>query len=300
MLNVVHPASPFMTQHLWYVRRKDVVSGPFPAPQLRQSFSLGELSLRDAVSLDREHWMTVMESGVLDVQVSKSPVGVEQDDEWRREREKARLRWLNDSVEVASDEAPRNDCEVDDRLRRHEQDTRSLLQAESRRRPAFLAGLASLVVIAGIGIAVWVGQSKESTIQTSLAGKASNCQVPAGEGVTWAGCDKSDANLRSANLRNAKLAKARLERVDLSAADLSYANLDGANLRGANLRGAVLRGASLMQADLTGADVSGADFSYAVLTGAYLDGVRLDGASFKQGTWVDGRVCGDDSVGVCQ
>lgn len=291
-----------MTQHLWYVRKKGELSGPFPAPQLRQSFSLGQLDLHDTVSLDGKHWMSLMESGVLEAEPARPKVP-ESDDEWRREREKARLRWLNDSVETRAGEAPvigSGDEEVDGRLRRHEEETRTRLQDEVNRRPTFVAGLASVLVVLIVGVGVWMGQSGESGIQASLAGKARNCGLPAAEGVVWTGCDKGEAQLRSAVLRNAALAKTRFERADLSAADLSYANLEGANLRGANLRGALLRGAALAQADLTGADLSGADLGFAVLTSASLDGARTDGASFRQSTWVDGRICDGASVGSCQ
>lgn len=290
-----------MTQHLWYVRRNGEVSGPFPSPQLRQSFSLGQLSLRDAVSLDGKHWLSLMESGVLDTEHAR-PEPVEPDEDWRREREKARLRWLNDSVEARSEssvDVPSAE-EVDTRLRRHEEETRTLLNAETNRRPAFLAGLASLLVIVAIGVGVWYGQSGETGIQTSLTGKIRNCELPAAEGVVWAGCVKNDVGLANVVLRNANLAKIRLERADLSGADLSFANLDGANLRGANLRGAVLRGAALTLADLTGADLSGANLDFAVLTGASLDGARMDTATLRQSTWVDGRICSDQAIGSCR
>jgi hypothetical protein len=295
------PAS-VMTQHLWYVRSQHKeVRGPFPAQQLRQSFSLGQLDLRDAVSLDGLHWQTLMESGVLDVEPVKSSLP-DGDGDWQREREKARLRWLNDSVEARGDEMQGNGAsdEISSRLRRHEEETRSLLRAEGARRPAVIAGLISLLVLLVVGIGVWKGQSGNSAIQTSLVSQVANCQAPATEGVSWSGCDKSEAILRSAMLKNAKLAKVRFERADLSGADLSYANLEAANLRGANLRGAILRGAALSRVDLTGADLSGADLDFSVLVGALLDGARFDGVSLRQSTWTDGRVCSEASLGSCQ
>ena len=288
-----------MTQHLWYLRVKGVVSGPFPAPQLRQSFSLGELDLHDAVSLDGQQWMTLMQSGILDSEPAKSARAPETDDEWRREREKARLRWLDDSIEVAGNTPVRED-EVGIRLRQHEAETRSRLAAEARRKPAFLAGVAALVILALIGVGVWLGQSGQSGIQASLANRASDCRQMPGEGVNWAGCDKREAVLAGVRLKNARLAKVKLERADLSAAELSYADLQGANLRGANLRGASLNAASLRQADLTGADLTGADLRFTVLTGAFMEGARLDGARLDQATWLDGRVCAAASVGACQ
>jgi Pentapeptide repeats (8 copies) len=67
-------------------------------------------------------------------------------------------------------------------------------------------------------------------------------------------------------------------------ASCSEADLSGANLRGANLRWADLRGTNLSGADLAGAD----------LTGARLAGAALGGA-----TWVNGAICGPNSIGTC-
>lgn len=290
-----------MTQHLWYARnKKGEVSGPFPTHQIQQAFSVGELDVRDQVSLDGKQWQTLLESGLLEAAHTKA--AAEPDDDWRKEREKARQRWLKDSVETPAEpgQTVLPGAEVDLKLRRHEQEIRTLLVAQSKRRPAFLAGVASVLVLILVGVGVWIGQSGEQGIQASLAGKMRNCQQAAGEGVNWTGCNKSDSVLANAALKNAVLAKARFERVDLAGADLSYANLDSANLRGASLRGANLRGATLSQADLTGADLSGADFGFAVMTGALLDGVRMDGTSFRRSTWVDGRTCSDESVGSCR
>ncbi len=286
-----------MTQHLWYVRRQGEVSGPFPAQQIRQSFRLAQLDLSDEVSLDSAQWVRLIEADILDTKPAKPEVA-ESGQTWRQEREKARLRWLNDSVEAAPTNLNRDG--VNERLRQHAEETRVLLKAESDRKPRFLAGLGLLLAVALIGAGVWFGQPGESSIQASLAGRVSNCNTPAGEGVAWGGCNKDVASLSRANLKNALLMKARFERADLSGADLSYANLDGANLRGASLRGANLRGASLVQADISGADLAGADFGFAVLSDARLDGTRLDGALFGQSTWTDGRVCAEQSVSSCQ
>lgn len=286
-----------MTQHLWYVRKQGAVSGPFPAQQIRQSFSLAELDLSDMVSLDGVQWVKLIETDILEKAPAKPKVA-ESDQEWRQEREKARLRWLNDSVETPVIQPNRD--EVDARLREHEEETRTRLKAESNRKPGWLSGLGLVLAVVLIGLGVWFGQSGESGIQASLSGRVNNCNAPAGEGVAWGGCNKDVASLARANLKNALLMKARFERADLAGADLSYANLDGANLRGANLRGASLRGASLVQADISGADLSGADFGFAVLSGARLDGARLDGALFGQSTWIDGRICAEQSIGACQ
>ena len=296
-----HTDRPSMSQHLWYVRRNGEKSGPFPAGQLREMFSLGQLDLKDEVSLDDHAWVKLRETDILEAE-PKHQSPTEYDDEvWRLEREKAKLRWISDSVEVASGEGkgPVTDESVA-RLRRHEAETRVLVDAQSKKRPAFVAGLISVLVLLLIGFGVWKGQSGSTGIVAPLASSVRNCAHPPVEGVVWAGCDKSDASMPNAILRNANLIGTRFERADLAGADLSYANLDSANMRNASLRGAVLKGASLNQTDLTGADLSGADLSFAVLTGAKIDGANLEGASLRQSTWIDGHVCGDQSVGTCR
>jgi len=288
-----------MTQPLWYVRRNGKTTGPFPARQLRETFALGQLDLKDEVSLDGHSWLKLRDTDVLDTEHKPTHLAELDDDAWRQEREKAKLRWISDS-EVAPEVGGGELTDENIRLRRHEEETRAMLDNQSRKRPAFVAGLVMLLVLVLIGIGVWKGQTGDSKIVASLSSKVRNCSQPPVEGVIWSGCDKNDAVLKGAVLRTANLVGVHLERADLRGADLSYANLASADLRGANLRNAILKGATLAQADLTGADLAGADLGFAVMSDALLDGTRLDGASLRQTTWVDGHLCGEQSVGACQ
>jgi hypothetical protein len=288
-----------MTQPLWYVRRNGKTTGPFPARQLRETFSLGQLDLKDEVSLDGQSWSKLRETDILDTEHKPVHVAADDDDAWRQEREKAKLRWISDTEGVPEiGEGPQMDDNV--RLRRHEEETRTMLDDQSHKRPAFVAGLVMVLILILIGIGVWKGQTGDTKIVASLSGKVRNCAQPAAEGVIWSGCDKDDAVLKGVNLQNANLVGVHLERADLRGADLSYANLTSADLRGANLRSAILKGATLTQADLTGADLTGADLGFAVMNDAVLDGARMDGTSFRQTTWLDGHLCGEQSVGACQ
>jgi len=117
-------------------------------------------------------------------------------------------------------------------------------------------------------------------------------------------CPNSDLHLVS--LRRAMLQGANLKGANLKSADLSGANLKGADLSGANLAETALGTTNLEGANLSGVDLIGADLTGTSLIGANLKGANLKGASltdvFLQGaTWVDGRVCGDDSpLGSCK
>lgn len=110
------------------------------------------------------------------------------------------------------------------------------------------------------------------------------CSDPAAPGVDWSGCDKSRANLSDAYLPYA----------DLTNANLAYANLTYADLEHANLTQA-----DLTHAYLSGADLKGADLTYAYLSGANLTNADLSGADLTGAMWMDGRVCAEGSIGVC-
>lgn len=82
-------------------------------------------------------------------------------------------------------------------------------------------------------------------------------------------CDLQASNLRDLSAPNA----------NLSYANLRYADLMGANLTGANLSDADLRDSNLRNVNLTEATITRA---------------RFDGAQ-----WLDGRTCGENSLGEC-
>jgi hypothetical protein len=267
---------------------------------------LGELEPSDRVSLDRQQWMSIAQSGHFHPRQSqpagtndKVPVSAE-DEAWEREREKARGRWLKEEgVETAEPgRLPQDEARRVAALAHDHETTRHLVEARATRKPPLmLAGIALLVVV-GVGVAIWRGEG-DDTIRASFE-KVSNCVQSPGEGVSWAGCVRTGEYLRGVVLRNADLSGGNYDNADLSAADLSYANLRNASLRGAKLRAAKLLGTSLDGADLTGADLRAADLRYATLQGAILAGVRFDDATLGKATWSDGRPCQEGSVGSCR
>jgi len=99
-------------------------------------------------------------------------------------------------------------------------------------------------------------------------------------GTRLSGANLSEVNLSGTNARNANMHHAQLLNANLSNADLSGANLADADLSGATLAHAKLFGADLSEAKMGGADLSGAD-----LSGAY---------------WIDGKKCGEGSIGECK
>jgi len=276
-------------------------------PQIAEYLRVGELTPRDEISLDRQHWLTIAESGRFpqpQTPDDEGPVTLNDNEQavWREERERARQRWLegiDTSESLSGLVLPQDHDQAQRNLKREHDTTRSMLQMELARRPSVWIGLAALLVIIGIGLAVWLGQSGEEPLKPELV-KVADCTKPAMDGVSWSGCDKTGASLPRARLRGSNLIRVRLDGADLTGADFTYANLSRASLRGASLRQAAFVGSNLDKADLTGADLTGADLRYATLTGALLDGARLEGAVLDKAAWPDGRVCAEQSLGTCR
>ncbi len=93
-----------------------------------------------------------------------------------------------------------------------------------------------------------------------------------------------DINLRSAHLRHSDLRGVYFIGADLSGSWLNKSDLGYAMLNNSNLKEVDFTGADLKKADLEGAKIIGARFHHADLSGA---------------TWVNGKKCGEGSIGKC-
>lgn len=296
-----------MPQPLWYLRYEDRIVGPFPSPRIRELIQKHEIHADWQMSLDGVDWIGVFESGQFDQSEHEPgmpppppPPADPYNQEWIKQRERARHRWLKDENELAHAEP--HDLSEERRLRQAlEQDhshTDSLVHAQqARRTPAWVALLALLLVVAS-GIGVWRWQRVDYDIHTA-PGQIANCQATLADGVNWTRCNKRGLSAPGGVARNAQLERSVLEESNLAGANLSYATLRQANLRNANLQGINLTGADLSGADLSGSDISQADLSYATLTDANLAGVRMERTRFDKATWVDGHPCAQGALGQC-
>lgn len=290
-----------MAQTLWYLRYNDRVLGPFPSPQIAELLNSGEVTPEWEISLNETDWLTIVESGQFDEAILDSRnIKDTETPGWREERQKARQRWLGDSdiVKNASSHDPIRDVETRQAISMDHIKTGALLEAEKRKPISFFSPLLGILLLLMVGIGVWWGQ-REKPIQAGI-GSAAICAAPAADGVNWSHCDKRGLNLTGLHVRNARMEKTRLDDAQLGGADLSYAVLTGASLRNVQFSGSVLLGAEMTGADLSGADLAGANLQYAVLKGAVLAGTRLNSARLDKATWVDGRVCAEDSIGSCR
>ncbi len=265
---------------LWYIRRGEQVQGPFPEALICRYIVLGRIRDDDALSLDGHYWRQLHElpelieetRALTDVTGSAS----EDDVNWREERAKAALRWLDDRKSPdprgARDEAKVTDGQdrragVERRLTpeavEHHvyRENRALFEAWNRMRQqryGWAAAFVSLFALLVLGAAMFMQPVRP--VKVGLNIHKVDCTIPAARGVDWSGCSK-----------------------------------DGELLVGVDLRGAELLGTSLKSARLRYADMTQANLERANLAGADLTGARLGSA-----VWVDGRVCAADSIGVCK
>ena len=121
-------ATQVIAGHLWFVRRGERVSGPFPIGALRQEDALGRLRDATKLSPDGQRWYEPRQ-----VRSLREP-GVERDqaDEWIRQRAMARVRWADQRSGVDR-RAGRTGRDAGGQERRISGDRRSTLIAVRKR-----------------------------------------------------------------------------------------------------------------------------------------------------------------------
>lgn len=299
-------------QNLWYVRRGEQVSGPFPEKWISRDLMLGRLSRDDQISLDKTNWMALGERP--DLMIETPPAANESGEnppDWAGERRRARLRWADERRQLDR-RAGREPAAAGDQRRagdrRHPESAEILLLRQrhaeleqalrSRREHFFGVGLVLLGLLALTAWAV-VRLTPVNPVPVTFLHTLPDCRAPASPQVNWSGCDKAGAWLRGVDLGSAVLTAARLNTANLSLSRLAYANLVRADLSYANLEGALLQAANLQQANLSYAELKNADLRLADLRGANLEAANLTGARLDDAIWIDGRECKQGSVGVC-
>ena len=266
-------------QRLWFVKRAQHVRGPFPEQLLARYIVLGRVSNSDRISLDHHHWHVPGEVPELNAAIRTLLAlddGEELDADWRDERFKARLRWLDDrkspdprATQSAEEAAQWKPHRVHGERRRMPETVEQHVYRENRaefehwlkrQRQRYGKPLLALLAVFILVLGIVLFYQPVNPVKVGLRIVAGQCDLAPSRQVDWSGCNKHGFLLLGADLRDAQLIN-----VDLSGANLRYADLRQANLTGAHLQGA----------DLTGA--------------------RLDGA-----IWVDGRRCADGSEGQCR
>lgn len=314
--------------HNWYMRRGDEVRGPFPAGQISRFILLGRIRKDDEISTDQINWQVVSDVPVLIPEEMKDDPSNEEayerlmqarmrEDERRTGDRRERVETIDEAIKQRRSNKERR-AEEEEAVVRHREVKTKVYEATKPQKQSNVAGglLAAAVLVAVIS-AAWHFQPWQQADEA-------DCSAPPQPWVNWNNCQMEGvqlvaADLRGVRLRNAFLIGADLRGAQLGAADLAYANLANAKLSTAKLEQAVLVGANLRHTDLSqtaldnanlaysilresnlsGANLQGANLSNADLHGAKIEGMNIEGARLDQTVWVDGRICGPNSVGRC-
>ncbi|MCU7861014.1 MAG: pentapeptide repeat-containing protein [Candidatus Thiodiazotropha sp. (ex Lucinoma kastoroae)] len=247
----------------WFVRHDGLITGPLSGARIRHLLLGGELELGDEISFDKQQWQRIREiPSVVPLQL-RAEAGDSKALAQVAAREKAQIR----------------DSE------------------QERRFPMIPLVISVLIISVVMFYSLWFGMPNGED--------EPQCNAPPAAGVNWRNClilnlDVGAASLAGADLNSAVLRNAKLSAANLSNADLRYANLSQSDLRYADLSGALMVGVNLQLADLRDADLSQTDLRFADLSNSRLDGIILRGAHLDNAIWIDGRICGINSIGNCQ
>lgn len=303
-------------RNLWYVRQGEKISGPYPEQLIARHVLLGRYKRHDQVSVDQSLWVALEDVPELLPAETDQVVKEKNPDKqaWRKERQQAALRWRDEryipdrriSQKTGSSPLHPNRSSKDRRTMEESPETLAMRQRHAenelllkKKRERFYATASALIAIAFAVVIVISVATPVVPVKVGMAASGTDCKQPPRQQVNWNGCDKNGVKLSGANLRSANLVTVRMQGASLNGARLDYALLAGADLTMADLSQATLVGANLTGADLTSANLAGVDLHFADLRGARLDNVNLDGAMLGNTVWIDGKVCGPDSVGQC-
>ena len=299
--STVSTTSGNKNSNIWYIRKNDKITGPFPSGQLSQLLVVGRLNVDDEISHDKDEWLKIQEvpSLIPDVLTDDS-------DESQAERLAAARRWADERREERRLENPQTPSRVSNgrRNKESEQDVEYRQHRESvykqfRERPK--TAITKLVTYTTFIFALIWASFNYSPLTIS---DEPDCSTSARKGVNWRLCNKlglvairadfSESNLNSTILRNSNLfasvfTQSRMDYSDLSGSNLSYAVFNKANLKGANLKNSDLR-----QSDFTSANLSYVDFSNSSIVGA-----NFKNADLSHAIWIDGGKCKSGSIGLC-
>jgi len=265
---------------------------------------LGRIGPGDELSQDGHYWRKFDElpelAAAVDQLVKASSGNAADDPQWRDDRIKASLRWLDErkSPDRREHESPQSAAMAaplrsggDRRItpetveqhayRESRTSTESGLQ---QHRQHYGKGLLLGVTIALAALVGVTTYRPVNPVKVGLFIRSADCSRPPQPNINWEGCDKSGYLLVGGDLSGASLT-----RVKFVGANLAHTDFSGALLEGADLRKAVLQYAHLSNAQLQGAD----------LRGALLDGAEMAGAELGNAIWIDGRICKRGSKGRC-
>ena len=287
----------------WYIRRGEVIRGPFSEAKVAYYLLHGRIKKSDELSQDQQQWQFSSEFPQLRPLMLQDAA----DDALQRQQLMARKQWeaqrerftgepgcqplpadtYDETVEAAaSGESVVTSPSAISRLNQKKPVNRKLV------------GLVAFSLLGAMSAMIYL-----NTPEPQVGGI--DCAVKAAPKVNWSNCQMaavrlSNADLSGAQMKNMNLSRADLRSVQLMGANLSFSNLSAVLLNDADVRQATLVGANLSGADLGGARFDGADLSYVNFGGASMADASFNGVKLDKAIWRDGRICAEGSIGQCQ
>jgi Pentapeptide repeats (8 copies) len=286
------PITGDTSNELWYLRRGAEIRGPFPWTVIVRNAGLGRIHPTDQLSCDRDSWLAPDDIWPR-LLAPPSLVGSAHDE--RRAQRRDTHSEVGVEQHQCADRRVAEDPHIVERRVRSERVWAGLQRSSgaSIRMPLLAIGLALSVSLA-------LAMHPSPTTQALTP----DCRAPAASKVNWDFCTKPKQQLAREDLagmsaRNAQLHGADLTNTNLRGADFAYADLSATDFTLADGQRMRLVGASLRKAIFNHARLTGADLRFADLSGASLAGTELSATRLGNAIWIDGRVCAQDSIGVC-
>lgn len=289
-------------RRLWFVRRDNVVKGPFLQAQITRNILLGRLLPDDELSLDEHQWQQVAMHKELHPDVlQKNPVDNKavdvariQVDERVADQRRAKQNMEQERRRTRERRATESEAVLVHRQHRKEIDD-ACKNSIKRPKMPFLSVLLIVIAITGLGL----------MLKPENQSSSADCALPPSTKVNWSNCTFINLNVENQNLQFALLTDAILNEsnllgTNLSGADMAYAEITKSDFSYANLENARLIGANLQSSDLRYANLKNSDLSFADLSNVLLAGANLSNAKFDNTIWIDGRICKKGSIGTCQ
>jgi len=301
----MNSTSEALTQ--WYIRRGEVIRGPFSETKIVHYLLHGRIKKNDELSQDQQLWQFSSEFPQLRPLMLQDAA----DDAFQRQQIMARKQWeaqrerlasepryqplpsetYDETIDAASSAAFSNGAS---------QASPSAVSRLNQKKPVNrkLVGLVAFSLLGAMSVMIYLNTPKPEV-------GGIDCAMKAAPNVNWSNCQMAAAHLSNADLSGARMKNMNLSRADLRGAqlmgaNLSFSNLSAVLLNDADVRQATLVGANLSGADLEGARFDGTDLSYADFGGANMAGASFNGVKLDKAIWHDGRVCAEGSIGQCQ
>ena len=287
--------------HTWYIRKKQKITGPFPAGQISQLLLVGRLKIDDEISHDKDEWLLVSDVPSLIPDVLKAldgEDGLERLAAARRWADERREERREDNAEIPSRQSNgrrQNESVIDVEYRsRRESIYRSFREKPKR---AFL--LLSTFIIIVIGL-LWGSFNYSPLVLIDEP----NCNELPRIGVNWRNCNKSQLiavrrDISQSNLSSVILRDANLYASNFTQSRMDYSDLSNSNISEAIFQRANLKGANFKNTDSRGADFTSANLSYVDFTGALILDAKFKNADLSHAIWVNGKNCQQGSIGKC-